>query len=219
MRIAKEGWSFIGIGLAAAACGVVFARVFGLAEGYVLAAPAALFAGFCGYFFRDPDRPRPVDDSKIYSPGDGRVLSVAREGDGDAWTIRIFLSIFDVHIQRFPCSGTVSKVRYHEGAFAMAMKDEASRNERNVVSIAVEGRGEEVGVEQIAGLIARRIRCWTWEGERAVAGQRYGLIQFGSQAAVHLPGGARPLVKPGDRAVGGVTPVGEWTGASGPAGK
>lgn len=169
-------------------------------------------AAFCSYFFRDPDRPAPPDPKKLYAPGDGRVLSVAREGPGDIVTVRIFLSIFDVHVQRAPCAGVVDRVQYQPGAFAMAMREEARLNERNIVRIAPEGGRAPVVVEQIAGFVARRIECWIKEGEAVRAGQRYGMIRFGSQAALHLPQGARPLVRPGDRVVGGVTEVAEWTG-------
>jgi phosphatidylserine decarboxylase len=92
----------------------------------------------------------------------------------------------------------------------MAMRPEALRNERNIVRIVPAGNREPVLVEQIAGFVARRIECWLREGADIKAGERYGLIRFGSQAAVHLPAGARPTVKAGDRAVGGVSVIGEW---------
>lgn len=168
------------------------------------------FAGFCAYFFRDPDRPEPADPSKIYSPGDGRVLSVAREGPGDITTVRIFLSIVDVHVQRMPCSGIVERVQYQPGAFKMAMKDEARMNERNIVKVAPNGGKPSLIIEQIAGFVARRIECWVKDGDAVRAGQRYGIIHFGSQAAVHMPGKTRVLICPGDRVVGGVTPIAEW---------
>jgi phosphatidylserine decarboxylase len=98
------------------------------------------------------------------------------------------------------------------GSFAAAMKDEAKGNERNIVRL-VTSRGVVI-VEQIAGLIARRIECWAKEGQELQAGERYGLIRFGSQAAVHLPANAKALVAAGDRAVGGVTAIAEWTKAS-----
>ncbi|HBL18866.1 MAG: hypothetical protein A2X36_12150 [Elusimicrobia bacterium GWA2_69_24] len=209
MKIAVVGWPYIIGGLVFGAIGLAFVRR-GMGAGWALAAPGLLFAAFCGYFFRDPERPLPADPARIYSPGDGRVLSVGREaGEGD--TIRIFLSIFDVHVQRLPVAGRIEKVEYVPGTFAMAMDKEAKENERNIVTISAEGRGSLVVVEQIAGLIARRIRCWVTAGASGRAGERYGLIQFGSQAAVHLPAGTRSLVKPGDRVVGGITPVAEWT--------
>ena len=205
MKIAKQGYRFVIGGLIVGVVGLVAGPY-----GWGPAALGVLFAGFCAYFFRDPDRPAPTDAGKLYSPGDGRVLSIAREGPSEVTTIRIFLSIFDVHVQRNACSGTVDKVQYHEGRFAMAMKPEAAWNERSLVRIAPEGR-EPVVVEQIAGAIARRIETWCKEGESVRAGERYGIIYFGSQVAVHLPAKAAPVVRPGDRVVGGVTPIAQWT--------
>lgn len=184
-------------------------RASSLAAGALLAFLGFGFAGFCLYFFRDPERETPAD-GRIYSPGEGRVMSVAREGPGEALTIRIFLSIFDVHIQRSPCAGRVTKVQTVEGSFAAAMKDAARFNARVVMTLEPEGRPGPLVVEQIAGLIARRIECWPSVGATLAAGQRYGIIYFGSQAAVHLPPGCRPLVKPGDRAFAGITPIAEW---------
>lgn len=209
MKIAKQGWKFIIGGAAVSAAGAFIFPVQPVL-GATIAVVAGTFALFCAYFFRDPERELPTDASKIYGTGDGTVLSVAQEGPGDISTIRIFLSVFDVHIQRLPCSGKITRVQYQKGSFRAAMVDEAKNNERNVVAVAVEGRKEEVVFDQIAGFIARRILCWIKVGDTAVAGERYGLIQFGSQAAIHLPGTARVLVKPGDKIVGGVTEVAEW---------
>ena len=181
-----------------------------LAAGGLLAVLGFGFAGFCCYFFRDPERLTPAD-GRVYAPGEGRVMSVAREGPGEGLTVRIFLSIFDVHIQRAPCAGRVTKVQVVEGAFAAAMKDAARFNARVVMTLEPEGRPGPIVVEQIAGLIARRIECWPSVGETLAAGQRYGIIYFGSQAAVHLPSGCRPLVKPGDRVFAGASPIAEWT--------
>jgi phosphatidylserine decarboxylase len=214
VNIAKEGVSFVMGGFLIAAVGVALFNITGIRWFHALTVLGALAAAFCAYFFRNPERPHPTDKTRIYSPGDGRVISVAQEPLHDGLTVRIFLSIFDVHFQRSPYWGPVREVAYVEGRFAMAMRAEASENERNIVRIAAEGRPGEIVVEQIAGAIARRIRCWVTEGDPLVAGQRYGLIQFGSQVAVHLPVGARPLVKPGDRVVGGITPIALWTRGS-----
>ncbi|MFH1724993.1 MAG: phosphatidylserine decarboxylase, partial [Elusimicrobiota bacterium] len=206
--IAVQGWGFVAGGLAAGVAGLYLVRR-RAAIGWAPLVLGFVFAAFCLYFFRDPTRPLPTDTSRIFSPADGRVLSVEHESPGGR-TIRIFLSIFDVHIQRYPVSGAVEKVEYRKGSFAPAMDKEARANERNILTVRARGRPDKIVVEQIAGLVARRIRCWAAEGERAVAGRRYGLIQFGSQAAVHLPESARALVRPGDRVKGGVTPIAEW---------
>ena len=137
-------------------------------------------------------------------------MSVAREGPGDLVTLRIFLSVFDVHLQRAPCSGTVTEVRYQPGSFRAAMVDEAKLNERSVMTIAPAGRKDPLIVEQIAGYIARRIETWPKAGQPVKAGEKYGIIYFGSQAAVHFPASARCTVKPGDRVAGGLTEIGEW---------
>ncbi len=209
MMIRHEGYAFILAGAAAAAAGGA-AVSSAHPAGWLLALPGALFAAFCAYFFRDPERPLPTDPSLIYSPGDGRVLTVAREGPGDIVTVRIFLSVFNVHVQRNPVSGIVEKVHHQPGKFAMAMAAEARENERTVVTVAVAGRAERLVVEQIAGYVARRIRCWLKVGDAVVAGARYGLIQFGSQAAVHLPPTAEALVAPGDVVTGCLTPIARW---------
>jgi phosphatidylserine decarboxylase len=212
MKIAHQAWRFVIPAVAAGAVGLWLTGRPGAAPcGALLAFVSFGFALFTTYFFRDPERVLPTDASKLYSPGDGVVLSVAREGPGDAVTLRIFLSVFNVHIQRAPCAGKVTKVQVVEGSFAAAMKDAARYNARVVMSVDPgAGRGLVV-VEQIAGLIARRIECWPKPGDAVVSGQRYGIIYFGSQAAVHFPAGSKCTVKPGDVMTGAVTEIGAWT--------
>lgn len=217
MKIAKQAWRFVvagvvvdmaGTGLIAG--GAATGRPAMLAGGVLLSILASGFIAFCLYFFRDPERPLPADAQKIYSPGDGRVMSVAKEGPGDVVTLRIFLSVFDVHIQRMPCAGTVVKKVYQPGSFRAAMIDEAKLNERSIITIQPEGRKDPLVVEQIAGYVARRIETWPNEGDTLASGERYGIIYFGSQAAVHFPASARCTVKPGDRVAGALTQIGEW---------
>ena len=215
MKIAPQAWRFVVPAGAAGAAGLWLmgsGRTF--IAGSLLAVLSFDFAGFTVFFFRDPERPLPTDPSKIYAPGDGVVMSVAREGSADAVTLRIFLSVFDVHIQRAPCAGKVANVQVVEGSFRAAMKDEARYNARVVMTLQPEGHSAPLIVEQIAGLIARRIECWPKPGESLAAGQRFGLIYFGSQAAVHFPAGSRCTVKPGDRVAAGLTEMGEWTSKS-----
>lgn len=215
MKIAPQAWRFVVPGVAAGSAGLwLMGRPDTVVPGTLLAVLAFAFAAFTTYFFRDPERPLPTDAAKIVSPGDGVVLSVAREGPGETVTLRIFLSVFDVHVQRAPCAGTVTKVQEVAGSFAAAMKDEARGNSRVVMTVDPGAGRAPLVVEQIAGLIARRIECWPKPGERVLAGQRYGIIYFGSQAAVHFPAGSRCAVKPGDRVVGGITEIGVWTSAS-----
>jgi phosphatidylserine decarboxylase len=212
MKIAHQAWRFVVPAVAVGALGLwLMGRPSTVTLGALMAFLAFGFALFTTYFFRDPERPLPLDASKIYSPGDGVVLSVAREGPGDAVTLRIFLSVFNVHVQRAPCSGKVAKVQVVEGSFAAAMKDAARYNARVVMSIEPgSGRGTLI-VEQIAGLIARRIECWPKPGDAVASGQRYGIIYFGSQAAVHFPAGSKCTVKRGDKMTAGITEIGAWT--------
>lgn len=210
MRIANQAWQFVVPAVAAGAAGLwLMGAPSTVVPGALLSFLSFGFAGFTLYFFRDPERALPTD-GRIYSPGDGVVLSVGREGPGDVVTLRIFLSVFDVHIQRAPCAGRVTKVAEVPGSFAAAMKDAARGNYRVVMTIEPEGRGPLV-VEQISGLIARRIECWRKPGDVVAAGEKYGIIYFGSQAAVHFPAGSSCTVKAGDRVAGGLTPIGEWT--------
>jgi len=210
MKIAPQAWQFVVPAVAAGAVGMwLMGRPESVFPGILMAVLSFGFAAFTLYFFRDPERALPAD-GRIYSPGDGVVLSVAREGPGDVVTCRVFLSVFDVHIQRAPCAGRVTKVAEVPGSFAAAMKDAARGNYRVVMTIETPGQGLLV-VEQISGLIARRIECWRNIGDIVAAGERYGIIYFGSQAAVHFPAGSRCTVKAGDRVAGGLTPIGEWT--------
>ncbi|MEQ1917666.1 MAG: phosphatidylserine decarboxylase [Elusimicrobiota bacterium] len=213
MKIAPQAWQFVVPAVAAGAAGMwLMGRASTVIPGTLLAFLSFGFAAFTLYFFRDPERELPAD-GRIYSPGDGVVLSVAREGPGDVMTCRIFLSVFDVHIQRAPCAGRVTKVAEVPGSFAAAMKDAARGNYRVVMTIEPPKQGLLV-VEQISGLIARRIECWRKPGDEVKTGEKYGIIYFGSQAAVHFPTGSRCTVKVGERVVGGLTPIGEWTNNS-----
>ena len=213
MKIAPQAWQFVVPAVAAGAAGMwLMGRPSTAIPGALFSFLAFGFAAFTLYFFRDPERELPAD-GRIYSPGDGVVLSVAREGPGEVMTCRIFLSVFDVHIQRAPCAGRVTKVAEVPGSFAAAMKDAARGNYRVVMTIEPPKQGLLV-VEQISGLIARRIECWRKPGDEVKTGEKYGIIYFGSQAAVHFPAGSQCTVKVGDRVVGGLTPIGEWTSNS-----
>jgi phosphatidylserine decarboxylase len=212
MKIAHQAWRFVVPSVAAGSLGLwLMGRPNTVACGGLLAFLGFGFALFTTYFFRDPERTLPTDQNKLYSPGDGVVMSVAREGPGDTVTLRIFLSVFNVHIQRAPCAGKVAKVQVVEGSFAAAMKDAARYNARVVMSIEPGAGRRTLVVEQIAGLIARRIECWPKPGDSVALGQRYGIIYFGSQAAVHFPAGSKCTVKPGDKMTGAITEIGEWT--------
>ena len=177
--------------------------------------PAAILTAFCLYFFRDPERTPPRRAGTVLAAADGRIVSVtlavppAELGLGlePRWRVATFLSVLNVHVNRIPAAGTVTKIAYHHGAFLSASLDKASdQNERNAIAIALPD-GRAVAVVQIAGLIARRILCNLSVGEPVFAGSRFGIIRFGSRTDIYLPPGVMPLVDVGQTMVGGETVV------------
>ena len=165
-----------------------------------------LLAIFFLWFFRDPERTIPTDAGAVVSPGDGKVTDVSTLTDGDRKQLRvsIFLSVFDVHVNRSPIAGIVREVRYQRGKFLNAMSAVcAEQNEQNIVT--VEGEGQKVIFKQIAGLLARRIVFYPKIGDRLERGQRVGLIKFGSRVDVVVDSSARMNVKVGDRVKGGAS--------------
>jgi len=164
-----------------------------------------LLGAFVLFFFRDPRRSIPAEDNLLVSPADGRVVRITAYQDpqlGARRKISIFLSIFNVHINRFPFSGMVQHTQYFPGRFLAAFRHQASEeNERNTLEI--HNQQMIVRVTQIAGLIARRIVCWKKSGDRAIRGERFGLIRFGSRVDLDLPGDLEILVKVGDHIHGG----------------
>jgi phosphatidylserine decarboxylase len=181
-----------------------------------LAAPlgwlGVLATAWCAYFFRDPQRATPVREGLIVSPADGRISQIAMApppaelemGVAPRPRVSIFMSVFDVHVNRTPVTGQIERIAYRPGKFINAELDKASEdNERNGIVIRT-GAGR-IGIVQIAGLIARRIVCFVREGQTVNAGDRVGLIRFGSRVDVYLPEGTRPLVSEGQTAIGGET--------------
>ena len=199
MSIAKEGFPYIAV-LALLGLAAVFVHWIWLA---IVLLGLALFVTF---FFRDPDRTFAGTEREIASPADGKVVWIRNENGIEA--ISIFLSVFDVHINRAPVAGKISEIEYHKGKFLIAYDERASvENERN--SITMEHQGHIVRFVQIAGLIARRIVCWRKTGDRLAVGDKIGLIKFGSRVDVFLPAGSKIYVKEGDRVVGGKTALGQ----------
>lgn len=169
--------------------------------------------GWCIYFFRDPDRITPMREGLIVSPADGIVQKIVKcqppeeldLGTKQRIRISIFLNVFNVHVNRVPLEGSVSKLHYNPGKFLNAALDKASEeNERMSVKITAPD-GIQYGVVQIAGLVARRILCDLKEGQSVKTGERFGIIRFGSRVDVYLPEKATPLVVEGQTAVGGET--------------
>jgi phosphatidylserine decarboxylase len=176
-----------------------------------------ILALFCLYFFRDPARVPPTRGGAILAPADGRVASVAPAvppaelglGSATRWRVSIFLSVLNVHVNRVPADGTITRIAYRHGAFLNASLDKASdANERNAIAIRLPD-GHELVVVQIAGLIARRILCSLREGDAVRSGDRLGIIRFGSRTDLYLPEGVNPLVCEGQTMVGGETVIAE----------
>jgi phosphatidylserine decarboxylase len=203
LPVAKESWPYIiPVGIAAI---LLF-----LLRSFVAGSVALLILLLFIYFFRDPERRVPSGEGLILAPADGRVVQVSflgGEEEGDGILISIFLSLLDVHVNRSPAKGIVSGVVYQKGSFHLAFRNVASgENEQNIIALAHDG--DRITLKQIAGIIARRVVCWVQPGEEVEAGQRIGLIKFGSRVDLILPKRCTIAVKKGDRVRGGITVIG-----------
>lgn len=210
--INRAGWPFIAIAV------LLTIGLFLLWEplGWI----GVILTAWCVYFFRDPHRVTPIRDGLILSAADGTVLPVVETipppdlelGDAPRPRVSVFLNVFDVHVNRIPCDCRVLTRAYRPGKFFNAALDKASEdNERMCLRLrldrAPDGPQGEIGLVQIAGLVARRIRCDAGHGQSFLAGQRFGLIRFGSRVDIYLPPGATPLVIEGQRAIAGETVI------------
>jgi phosphatidylserine decarboxylase len=199
----RDGY-FYGVALAAVA-----AILWLVTRNWVWAIPPLLLAAFFLWFFRDPTRAIPRERGLVVSPADGKVTQVAQvtTPDGQRLRLSIFLSVFDVHVNRSPVEGILREVRYRKGEYLNAMNPVcAERNEQNLAVVdCIEGY--QVSFIQIAGLLARRIVFNKKPGDYLERGERVGLIKFGSRTDVLLPASAEPLVKPGDRVRGGASVI------------
>ncbi|MCF8112004.1 MAG: phosphatidylserine decarboxylase family protein [Desulfobacteraceae bacterium] len=204
--IAEPGYPFI------AAAGFA-TLVFALVEIASLAIVCLAATFFICWFFRDPDRPIPAEPAAVISAADGKVVSVRPMEQnpfikGRCLQIGVFMNIFNVHVNRIPCPGKITEIRYATGSFMAASQGAAStKNEHNAVIIKTRG-GFEVAVVQIAGMIARRIICTSAEGQEVSAGERFGMICFGSRVDLYLPENTRPVVSPGDKVKAGTSIIG-----------
>ena len=207
LPVAREGISFILIG----AVITIFSFYFSwLIFGCVM----LVMTLFTAYFFRDPERYRDCRAEEILSPADGRIIKIEELEDssnplnGPGIKVSIFMSVFNVHVNRIPINGQIEKISYNPGRFFSANLDKASeQNESNCLSLITEN-GKRIAFVQIAGLIARRIVCWIGEQDRVKAGQRFGLIRFGSRLDVYLPQGSKVLIGLSDRVSAGETILG-----------
>ena len=207
----REGWRFLAI------FAVITAGLFFIWQplGWI----GVVLTIWCYYFFRDPPRVTPVRDGLVISPADGVVSLIEpaippaemEMGAEPMTRVSVFMNVFDCHVNRAPVAGEVLRVAYRPGKFLNASLDKASAdNERNGVVLRM-ADGRDVGVVQIAGLVARRILCDVAPGDRLEAGQRFGMIRFGSRLDVYLPEGVAPLVAVGQRMTAGETVLADLT--------
>ena len=200
--IAREGWPFL-------ALSIIAALAVHFLVGKWAAFPLWIIFLFILQFFRDPPRtPKSSDANAVISPADGRVVVVEQTTDPyrdvPALKISVFMNVFNAHSQRSPISGTVQYVRYYPGAFLNAVLPKASlENERNALLMKLDN-GQEITVVQVAGLIARRILCYTKPGDHLITGERYGFIRFGSRLDVYLPPTSQAAVAIGDKVYAGM---------------
>ena len=207
LPIAREGLPFVlGAGAPAAAAGIMG-----------LTGPAVFLgalAGYTAWFFRNPHRVVPSGEDLIVSPGDGKVVAIEHEFESrflkdDSIRVSVFLNIFNVHINRVPCSGTIHDVAYQPGKFVAANRPQATiGNEQNALMIRRHD-GRKVLCVQVAGLIARRIVCWASAGEQVEKGERFGLIRFGSRMDLFLPRDSVMKINVGDWVKGGASVIAE----------
>jgi phosphatidylserine decarboxylase len=203
--IAREGWPFLTAAIALAAL-VTYA------VGW-WSVPFWLLALFVLQFFRDPPREVPQGANAVLAPADGRVVAIENVRDPylerDAIKVSVFMNVFNVHSNRSPIDGEVMRTWYNPGAFVNAALDKAStENERNALWLRT-GAGADVTCVQVAGLIARRIKCYVSAGDRLARGQRYGFIRFGSRVDLYLPPGSRVVAQLGDKVSATSTVVAE----------
>lgn len=204
MRLDSAGWPFIGGALA-------LALVSGAAGGWIFATPFAALALFFAFFFRDPERRAPAGDHQVLSPADGRVIvagdAVAEAAPPGEWRqVSIFLSPMDVHVNRVPASGRVTRVAYTPGKFLPAYRHDAgSSNER--CEIWIDHHGQTIVARQIVGILARRVVCRVQKDAEVRAGDRFGIMKFGSRMDVFLPPSATVVVRVGDMVRGGETVI------------
>ncbi len=211
-KIHKEGFLFIGIFLGITLILSLLSSVLG----YI----GLVFTAWCAYFFRDPDRVVPTREGLIVSPADGVVHTVVEDAETPEemelpkgkWTrISIFLNVFNVHVNRVPLGGKIIKSVYHPGKFLNASLDKASKeNERQALVVETKTK-DIIGFTQIAGLIARRIRCDIREQDEVKTGQRFGLIRFGSRCDIYLPASLAPQVIVGQKTIAGETILADMT--------
>lgn len=206
--IHREGHKFIGIF-------AVITFLFFLMDLDFLVTVGVILTIWCAYFFRDPDRVTPQKEGLVISPADGVVQSVTESvpptelemGEDACVRVSIFMNVFDVHVNRVPVDGKIIRQAYTPGKYLNASLEKASvDNERHAILMET-ASGKNIAFVQIAGLVARRILCWAEDGKDMKAGERFGLIRFGSRVDVYLPKGVSSLVSVGQTAIAGETVI------------
>lgn len=214
MSFAREGWPFIGIGIAAAIISFSAALHFRSWPLWLVAILVTVVALWCAYFFRDPERAGPRGPNIVVAPADGKVLMITdvdepRFVQGRATRISIFMNVFNVHVNRYPVDGRVDFVWYNKGKFFNASAEKSSlENEQMSVGVTTPS-GVRILTRQIAGLIARRIVTYSKVGDEAHQGDRFGIIRFGSRVDVFIPTTSVVTAKLGDLTTAGTTVIAE----------
>lgn len=207
LPVVREGLLFITVSSAITCIFLYFGLLF-------LGIFAGVMSLFTIFFFRDPKRENRVHEKTVLTPADGKILGIQHLQDNDnplgkpAIKVSIFMSIFNVHVNRIPTAGRILKIIYHPGKFFSANRDKASEQNENNRIILETSDGREIVFVQIAGLIARRIVCWIKEGVKVQAGQRFGLIRFGSRLDIYLPDDTKLLIQPKNKVKAGKTILG-----------
>ncbi len=215
MRVAREGWPLIAIFvLVSAALGALALRYLGVA-GWAVVLAGVVLSGWCVWFFRDPDRNTPADPRAVVSPADGVIVAIGPvaiptelggpEVSEQSVRVCVFMNVFNVHVNRAPMAGTIAKLAYSTGRFFNASLDKASTHNERMAVLMHTDAGHSVAFVQIAGLVARRIVCRLKDNQRVAAGERFGLIRFGSRVDVYVPHGSEISVVLGQKTVAGET--------------
>ena len=216
MSFAREGLVFIGIGVLLAGGALVAAVLWRSWPLWLLAFVLMILALWVAYFFRDPERTGTRGNAVVIAPADGRVVMITEVDEpaflhGKALRISIFMNVFNVHVNRYPVSGTVRFVHYNPGKFLNAATDKSSL-ENEQMSVGIEHGSLRVLVRQIAGLVARRIVTYSREGDLVEQGERMGIIRFGSRVDVFLPTSATPEIKVGETTTAGTSVIAKLAG-------
>lgn len=215
--IAREGWVLIGIALLFTFGTIWIATKWDSRLVFTISLLAGALTLLTIFFFRDPARSAVAEPNMLLSPADGKIVAIDTLDSypgltGEVLKVSIFLSVFDVHVNRVPATGKINRVRYVPGEFMAAFEGKASEKNEHTEILMTTPAGQKIIFKQIAGLIARRIVCYLTEDQAVIAGERFGIIRFGSRADLLIPTDSRLLIKMGDRVRAGETVMGYLSG-------